>query len=240
MNETTPPKAAQHSTAHNTTLHNKTGKMKTTIVGIALAAAAVTSVNALKCEKRETGPLVSWEAHLAEGDGHKQNYAMKYGSLVRSKERGEEYDFYECEAPEGFAKSDDEKMYGVIKTKDGKKCLTNSYIREWDEKTKEYRREPKKGEKEVRVEECAEEGEELRKQWFRLMEPKKKGCSRVLLQQARENDLALTLTYGEEGVAFSSSFYDDLGPRLQAEGYRTSSSFMETGKMGEECLFGSP
>ena len=230
----------QHHPKQHSTAHNRTGKMKTTIVGIALAAAAVTSVNALKCEKRETGPLVSWEAHLAEGDGHKQNYAMKYGSLVRSKERGEEYDFYECEAPEGFAKSDDEKMYGVIKTKDGKKCLTNSYIREWDEKTKEYRREPKKGEKEVRVEECAEEGEELRKQWFRLMEPKKKGCSRVLLQQAREEDLSLTLTYGEEGVAFSSSIYDDLGPRLQAEGYRTSESFMETGKMGEECLFGSP
>ena len=76
--DTTAPTAAQHSTAHN-----RTGKMKTTIVGIALAAAAVTSVNALKCEKRETGPLVSWEAHLAEGDGHKQNYAMKYGlSLI--------------------------------------------------------------------------------------------------------------------------------------------------------------
>ena len=179
---------------------------------------------------------MSWETHLAEGDGRKQNYAMKDGRLERSKEGGEEYTFYECEGPEGFGKSDDWNMYGVIKTKDGKKCLTNSYIREWDEKTKEYRREPKKGEKEVRVEECAEEGEELRKQWFRLMEPKKKGCSRVLLQQARENDLALTLTYGEEGVAFSSSIYDDLGPRLQAEGYRVSESFMETGKVGKECM----
>ena len=145
----------QHHPKQHSTAHYRTGKMKTTIVGIALAAAAVTSVNALKCEKRETGPLVSWEAHLAEGDGHKQNYAMKYGSLVRSKERGEEYDFYECEAPEGFAKSDDEKMYGVIKTKDGKKCMTNSYIWRWDGKAKHHRREPKKGEKEVRVEECA-------------------------------------------------------------------------------------
>lgn len=230
----------QHHPKQHSTAHNRTGKMKTTIVGIALAAAAVTSVNALKCEKRETGPLVSWEAHLAEGDGHKQNYAMKYGSLVRSKERGEEYDFYECEAPEGFAKSDDEKMYGVIKTKDGKKCMTNSYIWRWDGKAKHHRREPKKGEKEVRLEECAEGGEELRKQWFRMIIPRKEGCSRVLLQQAREEDLALTLTYGEEGVAFSSSIYDDLGPRLQAEGYRTSESFMETGKMGQESLFGSP
>ena len=230
----------QHSTAHNTTLHNRTGKMKTTIVGIAVAAAAVTSVNALKCEKRETGPLVSWEAHLAEGDGRKQNYAMKHGSLVRSKEGGEEYDFYECEAPEGFAKSDDRNMYGVIKTKDGKKCMTNSYVWRWDGKGKDYRREPKKGEKEVRVEECAEGGEELRKQWFRMKEPKKKGCSRVVQQQAGEDDLALTLTYGEEGVAFSSSFYDDLGPRLEAEGYRTSESLMETGKMGEECLSAPP
>jgi len=44
---------AQHSTAHNRILHKRTGKMKTTIVGIAVAAAAVTTVNGLKCEKRE-------------------------------------------------------------------------------------------------------------------------------------------------------------------------------------------
>ena len=200
----------------------------------------MTSVNALKCEKRETGPLVSWEAHLGEGDGRKQNYSIKYETLVRNKERGEEYVFYECEAPEGFAKSDDRNMYGVIKTKDGKKCMTNSYVWRWDGKGKDYRREPKKGEKEVRVEECAEGGEELRKQWFRMKEPKKKGCSRVVQQQAGEDDLALTLTYGEEGVAFSSSIYDDLGPRLEAEGYRTSESLMETGKMGEECLSAPP
>lgn len=210
--------------------------MKTTIVGIAVAAAALTTVNGLKCEKRETGPLVSWETHLAEGDGRKQNYAMKDGTLVRSKEGGEEYAFYECEGPEGFAKSDDWNMYGVIKTKDGKKCLTNSYIWKREGKGKDYRREPKKGEKKVTVEECAEEGEELRKQWFRMTEPKKKGCSRVVNQQAGEDDLALTLTYGEEGVAFSSLFYDDLGPRLEAEGYRVMESFMETGKVGKECM----
>ena len=61
--DTTAPKAAQHSTAqhstaqhstaHNRILHKRTGKMKTTIVGIAVAAAAVTTVNGLKCEKRE-------------------------------------------------------------------------------------------------------------------------------------------------------------------------------------------
>ena len=180
---------------------------------------------------------MSWETHLAEGDGRKQNYAMKDGRLERSKEGGEEYAFYECEGPEGFGKSDDWNMYGVIKTKDGKKCLTNSYIWKREGKGKGYRREPKKGEKKVTVEECAEEGEELRKQWFGMTEPMKKGCSRVVQQQAGEDDLALTLTYG---VAFSSSVYDDLGPRLQAEGYRTSESFMETGKMGEECLSAPP
>jgi len=179
---------------------------------------------------------VSWETHLAEGDGRKQNYAMKDGRLERSKEGGEEYAFYECEGPEGFGKSDDWNMYGVIKTKDGKKCLTNSYIWKREGKGKGYRREPKKGEKKVTVEECAEEGEELRKQWFGMTEPMKKGCSRVVQQQAGEDDLALTLTYGEEGVAFSSSVYDDLGPRLQAEGYRVSESFMETGKVGKECM----
>ena len=183
---------------------------------------------------------MSWETHLAEGDGRKQNYAMKDGRLERSKEGGEEYTFYECEGPEGFGKSDDWNMYGVIKTKDGKKCLTNSYIWKREGKGKGYRREPKKGEKKVTVEECAEEGEELRKQWFGMTEPMKKGCSRVVQQQAGEDDLALTLTYGEEGVAFSSSFYDDLGPRLEAEGYRTSESLMETGKMGEECLSAPP
>lgn len=219
----------------NTAQHNTTRRMKTTVIGIALAATALTTVNALKCEKRETGPLVSWEGHLAEGDGRKQNYAMKNGKLGKSEKRGEEYDFYECEAPEGFAKSDDKNKFGVIKTKDGKKCLTNSYIWKWDPKTERRRREPEKGEKKVTVEGCAEEGEELRKQWFRLKTPMKKGCSRVLLQQAGEDDEALTLTYGEKGVAFSSSYRSDLGPRLEREGYRTSESFIETGEVKEEC-----
>ena len=43
----------QHHPKQHSTAHNRTGKMKTTIVGIAVAAAAVTTVNGLKCEKRE-------------------------------------------------------------------------------------------------------------------------------------------------------------------------------------------
>lgn len=209
--------------------------MKTGIIGIALAGAALSSVNALKCEKRETGPLVSWEGHLAKGDGQKQNYAMKDGKLAKSEKRGEEYDFYECEAPENFAKSNDQKMFGVIKTQDGKKCLTNSYIWRGDGKREEYRRELEKREKKVTLEECAEGGEELRKQWFWLTWPMKKGCSRVLLQQGGEDDEPLTLTYGEKGVAFSSSIEGELGPRLEQEGYRISESFLETGKVNGKC-----
>ena len=113
--------------------------MKTSIIAIALAAIALASVDALKCEKYASGTLASWEEVNLE-NGHVQHYAMKDGKLAKSH-KGEEFDFYACEAPAKFHKNikanrdHGAEKAGVIKTKDGKKCLTNSFIRVRDPST---------------------------------------------------------------------------------------------------------
>ena len=69
--------------------------MKTTIIGIALAATALTTANALKCQKNATGVLATREKrfeHKFDYDGHPvaewtQYYKMKDGKLVTSKEK---------------------------------------------------------------------------------------------------------------------------------------------------------
>ena len=106
--------------------------MKTSTIAILLAAAGLNMANALECHKSATGVLATWEdteiLDSQVGFGWTQYYHMKDGKLAKSNLPGEEYDFYECEAPEKFYKWGG----GVLKTKDGKKCLTNSFIREQD------------------------------------------------------------------------------------------------------------
>ena len=68
--------------------------MKTSTIAILLAAAGLSTANALKCHKNATGVLASWEDsivvdHLA----WTQYYRMKDGKLAKSKLPGEEYDF---------------------------------------------------------------------------------------------------------------------------------------------------
>ena len=63
--------------------------MKTSIIAIALAATALASVDALKCEKYASGSLASWEEVNLE-NGHVQRYVMKVGTLAK---KGEEFDF---------------------------------------------------------------------------------------------------------------------------------------------------
>ena len=77
--------------------------MKTSIIAIALAATALATVDALKCEKYASGTLASWEEVNLE-NGHVQEYAMKDGKLAKSQ-KGEEFDFYACEAPAKFHKN---------------------------------------------------------------------------------------------------------------------------------------
>lgn len=103
--------------------------MKITIIGIALAATALTTVDALKCQKNATGVLATHEKRYErkdDFDGHPiaewtQYYKMKDGKLVTSKNPGEEYDFYACEAEGDLEAADDGvDIVGVLKTKDGK------------------------------------------------------------------------------------------------------------------------
>ena len=146
--------------------------MKTSIIAIALAATALASVDALKCEKYASGSLASWEEVNLE-NGHVQHYAMKDGKLAKSQ-KGEEFDFYACEAPAKFHKNlkanrdHGAEKAGVINTKDGKKCLTNSFIRVRDPSTDDkyhtgYKQVPENVEKKVTLEDCAENGMDLRK-----------------------------------------------------------------------------
>lgn len=122
--------------------------------------------------------------------------------------------------------------------------MTNSFIRERDPSQDEpyhtgYKQVPEKVEKKVTLEDCAEGGMELRKQWFTLKGPLRKGCSRWLLLHGHKSDNILDLTYGPEGVAFDEA--DGLGPKKTEDGHHlTSKSYFMTGRLDATCVNESP
>ena len=222
-----------------------TRDMKTSTIAILLAAAALNTANALKCHKNATGVLATWEdteildSHV--GFGWTQYYQMDYGKLAKSNLPGEEYDFYICEAPEKFSKWGG----GVVKTKDGKKCLTNSFIREQDpshDGSHEivYKQVPENVEKKVTLEDCAEGGMELRKQWFSLGYPERKGCSVSLYKEGYENDEPMDLSYGPQGVAFDKEGGLGYDKSDKVRYFHRSQSYLMTGNLDAHCVYTNP
>ena len=222
-----------------------TRDMKTSTIAILLAAAALNTANALKCHKNATGVLATWEdteildSHV--GFGWTQYYHMKDGKLAKSNLPGEEYDFYECEAPEKFYKWGG----GVLKTKDGKKCLTNSFIREQDpshDGSHEivYKQVPENVEKKVTLEDCAEGGMELRKQWFLLGYPERKGCPVPLYKQGHQNDETMDLSYGPQGVAFDKEGGLGYDKSDKVRYFHRSQSYLMTANLDATCVYKNP
>jgi len=218
--------------------------MKTSTIAILLAAAALNTANALKCHKNATGVLATWEdteildSHV--GFGWTQYYHMKDGKLAKSNLPGEEYDFYECEAPEKFGKGG-----GVVKTKDGKKCLTNSFIRERDmspDGSLENRDKqvPENVEKKVTLEDCAEGGMELRKQWFLLGYQDRKGCSVPLYKQGYQTDKTMDLSYGPQGVAFDKEGGLGYDKSDKVRYFHRSQSYLRTANLDATCVYKNP
>ena len=221
-----------------------TRDMKTSTIAILLAAAALNTANALKCHKNATGVLATWEdteildSHV--GFGWTQYYHMKDGKLAKSNLPGEEYDFYICEAPEKFGNGK-----GVVKTKDGKKCLTNSFIRERDlspdgSHEVRYKQVPENVEKKVTLEDCAEGGMELRKQWFGLGYPERKGCSVSLYKDGYENDQIMDLSYGPDGVAFEMEGGLGYDKSDKVRYFHRSRSYLMTGNLDATCVYKNP
>ena len=219
--------------------------MKTSTIAILLAAAALNTANALKCHKNATGVLATWEdteildSHV--GFGWTQYYHMKDGKLATSNLPGEEYDFYICEAPEKFYKWSG----GVLKTKDGKKCLTNSFIRERDPSHDgshgiAYKQVPENVEKKVTLEDCAEGGMELRKQWFTLGYPERKGCSVPISKEGYENDETMDLSYGPDGVAFDKDGGLGYDKSDKVRYFHRSQSYLMTGNLDATCVYKNP
>ena len=172
-------------------------------------------------------------------DGHPvaewmQYYKMKDGKLVTSKDPGEEYDFYTCEAEGNLVIGDRAEMAGVLKTKDGKKCLTNSFV--WARKPAKWaawEQEPKEVEKKVTLEDCAESAKGLRKQWFQLSSVHEPGDLQELLQHGYFEDQSTHLEHGEKGVAFDRIKELENEEEKEEEDYRVSISYLKTGKVDE-------
>ena len=217
--------------------------MKTSTIAILLAAAGLSTANALKCHKNATGVLASWEdSVLVDHLAWTQYYRMKDGKLAKSKLPGEEYDFYVCEAPEKFVEGG-----GVLKTKDGKKCLTNSFIRERDPSQDVpyhtgYKQVPEKVEKKVTLEDCAEGGMELRKQWFELGlgDQERKGCSVPLSKVGYEHDEIMDLSYGPDGVAFDTEGGLGYDKSDKVSYFHRSRSYLMTGNLDATCVYKNP
>ena len=89
------------------------------------------------------------------------------------------------------------------------------------------------------LEDCAEDGMDLRKQWFAIPSPLREGCSSRLLQMGYECDEPLQLTYGTMGVAFDTE--GGQGTSLKnPDDYRNSYSFFMTEKVDTSCVYMNP
>ena len=102
-----------------------------------------------------------------------------------------------------------------------------------------YKQVPENEEKKVTLEACAEDGMDLRKQWFAIPSPLREGCSSRLLQMGYECDEPLQLTYGTKGVAFDTE--GGQGTSLKnPDDYRNSYSFFMTEKVDTSCVYMNP
>ena len=134
---------------------------------------------------------------------------------------------------------------GVLKTKDGKKCLTNSFIRERDPSHDgshgiAYKQVPENVEKKVTLEDCAEGGMELRKQWFSLGYPERKGCSVPNSKEGYENDETMDLSYGPQGVAFDKDGGLGYDKSDKVRYFHRSQSYLMTGNLDATCVYKNP
>lgn len=99
------------------------GEMKTEMVGMAQGATALRSVIALKCEKRQ--------AYCCDGkatcsrDRTKQYYTMKNGKHAKSGVRWEEHVSTTMKHRKRHLRAKRGNMKGMLKTEDGRKCMTN-------------------------------------------------------------------------------------------------------------------
>ena len=131
------------------------------------------------------------------------------------------------------------------RTKDGKKCLTNSFIRERDSSHDGsheivYKQVPENVEKKVTLEDCAEGGMELRKQWFSLGYPERKGCSVPISKEGYENDETMDLSYGPQGVAFDKEGGLGYDKSDKVRYFHRSQSYLMTGNLDATCVYKNP
>ena len=111
-------------------------------------------------------------------------------------------------------------MAGVGKTKDGKKCMTNSIV--WARKAAKraaWEQVPKEVEK-VTQEDCGESAEGLGKHWFELTSTQGAGHLQELQQHGYFEDQATHLEQGEKGVAFDRRKEQENEEEKEEEDYR--------------------
>lgn len=114
--------------------------------------------------------------------------------------------------------------------------MTNSFV--WARKPVKwtaYEQVPKDAEKKVTLEDCAEGGMALRKQWFELSSIYRPGCSQELQQKDYLEDQGLALMHGEKGVAFDRIGELQNDEEKQLVDYQISTSYLKTGKLGGTC-----
>ena len=123
--------------------------------------------------------------------------------------------------------------------------MTNSFIREQDpshDGSHEivYKQVPENVEKKVTLEDCAEGGMELRKQWFLRGHPERKGCPVPLYKQGHQTDETMDLSYGPQGVAFDTEGGLGYDKSDKVRYFHRSHSYLMTGNLDATCVYKNP
>ena len=90
------------------------------------------------------------------------------------------------------------------------------------------------------LEDCAEGGMELRKQWFTLGDPERKGCSVPISKEGYENDETMDLSYGPDGVAFDKDGGLGYDKSDKVRYFHRSQSYLMTGNLDATCVYKNP
>ena len=137
--------------------------------------------------------------------------------------------------------------WGSSKDKGRKEVFDHSFIRERDmspDGSLENRDKqvPENVEKKVTLEDCAEGGMELRKQWFELGlgDQERKGCSVPLSKVGYEHDEIMDLSYGPQGVAFDKEGGLGYDKSDKVRYFHRSQSYLMTANLDATCVYKNP
>ena len=177
-----------------------------------LSAIAVLALAAVASASLDCKPHGSQQELSALGEHSVKHFAFDGGKL-KEGDKGEKLQFYECKAPKHFTGTNENAVFGQLRsTSEKNKCVTsgNYFVTAPGPiGGHTFKSLPKGASPAVTLQDCAESGDKLRQQWFGLTSLKK-GCKPIYFAGEEEDVAAPTIGSRNGGVSFSPM--SDEGP----------------------------